>query len=97
MNKFFTDFFQLEKFFEEIGPAGSDAGKGGANTRESQLDGLYQTGGDPTADDLDLSTILSYLYVHKDGRTEFYGKFAQIIDQIRKLFGEGFITSQINL
>jgi hypothetical protein len=89
---FFDKFFQFENFFKEIGPAGSDAGKGGANTRESQLDGLYQTGGDPTADDLDLSTILSYLYVHKDGRTEFYGKFAQIIDQIRKLFGEGFIT-----
>ena len=89
---FFDKFFQFEKFFEAIGPAGSDAGKGGANTRESQLDGLYQTGGDPTADDLDLSTILSYLYVHKDGRTEFYGKFAQIIDQIRGLLGSGVIT-----
>jgi len=90
---FFDKFFQFENFFKEIGPAGSDAdGKGGANTRESQLDGLYQTGGDPTADDLDLSTILSYLYVHKDGRTEFYGKFAQIIDQIRGLLGVGVIT-----
>ena len=92
--KFFTDFFQLEKFFEEIGPAGSDAGKGGANTRESQLDGLYQTGGDPTADDLDLSTILSYLYIRgeKIKRPHFYGKFRRIIDQIRGLLGVGVIT-----
>jgi len=91
---FFNKFFKLEKFFEAIGPTGSDAGNGGANARESQLDSLYQTGGDPTADDLDLSTILSYLYIR--GKTtiipHFYGKFNKIIDQIRTLFGEGGIT-----
>lgn len=83
----------FEAFFKSISPAGSgEEGKGGANKRESQLDGLYQTGGDPTAVDLDLSTILSYLYVHKDGRTPFYSIFVKIIDQIRKLFGEGLVT-----
>ena len=92
--EFFNTFFNPEKFFEAIGPAGSDAGKGGANTRESQLDGLYQTGGDPTAVNLDLSTILSYLYVRGKIKKipHFYGKFNKIIDQIRKLFGEEFIT-----
>lgn len=81
----------FEAFFKSIGPAGSGEG-GGANTSESQLDGLHQIGGDPTSVDLDLSTILSYLYVHKDGRTPFYSIFVKIIDQIRKLFGEGLIT-----
>ena len=86
--KFFTDFFA------QINPAGSDAGKGGANTRESQLDGLYQTGGDPTADDLDLSTILSYLYIRgeKIKRPHFYGKFRRIIDQIRSLFNRRLVA-----
>lgn len=83
----------FEAFFKSISPAGSgEESKGGANKRDSQLDGLYQTGGDPTSVDLDLSTILSYLYVHKDGRTPFYSIFVKIIDQIRKLFGEGLVT-----
>ena len=84
------NFFKV--FFAAIAPAGSGEG-GGANTRESQSDGLYQTGGDPpTADDLDLFTILSYLYGRIDRRTDFYSIFTKIIDQIRGLFGEGLIT-----
>ena len=81
------------RFFAQINPAGSGEG-GGANTRESPSDSLYQTGGDPTPDDLDLSTILSYLYIRGKiiQRPHFYGKFNKIIDQIRKLFGEGVVT-----
>ena len=85
-----TDFF--EQFFAAIGPAGSGEGRGGANNRDLPLDGLYQTGGDPTANDLDLSTILSYLYTREDKRTLFYSRFKKIIDEIRTLFTDGVVT-----
>jgi hypothetical protein len=84
--QFFTDFFN------SISPTGSGEG-GGANNRALQLNGLYQTGGDPT-DDLDLSTILSYLYTRGKikERPSLFGKFTRIIDKIRELFTSGIIT-----
>jgi hypothetical protein len=84
---------RLEGFLSAFFPSGSGLG-GGTNKRELQLDSLYQTGGAPKADDLDLATILSYLYTH--GETvkipNLYGKSKRIIDKLRILFTDGLVT-----
>lgn len=90
----YTWVSKLEGFLSALFPSGSGLG-GGTNKHKLLLDGLYQNGGALKAEDLDLATILSYLYTRGGEEKEkilLFGKFKRIIDKIRTLFTSGLIT-----